>query len=110
MRNANKLMAVAKVKWLCISQNMTIMLGPIMVVAVTWGLKLLYSSKAGGELAPELMGFVLSLGISMNLWKHPVSVFHADGRAACDPPDLRHSVGTALYAALLFHQRHSVPD
>lgn len=67
MRNANKLMAVAKVKWLCISQNMTIMLGPIMVVAVTWGLKLLYSSKAGGELAPELMGFVLSLGISMNL-------------------------------------------
>lgn len=67
MENINKFTAVARIKWLCISRNMMIMLGPVLVIAMVWGLRSLYGIRSGGELAPVLTGLVMSLGITMNI-------------------------------------------
>ena len=67
MKNMHKLAAVAQIKWLCISRNTMIMIGPFMVIAMVEVCKILYGSKSGGELAPYLTGFLLNLGISMNI-------------------------------------------
>lgn len=67
MKNVHKLAAVAQIKWVCISRNMTIMLGPVMVVAMVWVCKTLYGINSGGVLSPVLIGMVLNLGITMNI-------------------------------------------
>lgn len=67
MKNMHKLAAVAQIKWLCISRNTMIMMGPVMVIAMVEGCKILYGSKSGGGLAPYLTGFLLNLGLSMNI-------------------------------------------
>lgn len=66
MNNVHKLVAVAQIKWICISRNTAIMIGPVMVVAMVWGCKILYGSNLGGELSAVLVGFLLNLGIAMN--------------------------------------------
>lgn len=67
MENINKLAAVARIKWICISKNTAIMIGPVLTVAMVWACKILYGRNTGGELPPILASLVLSLGISMNI-------------------------------------------
>lgn len=67
MKNMHKLAAVAQIKWLCISRNSMMMMGPFMVIAMVEVCKVLYGIKSGGELAPVLTGFLLNLGITMNI-------------------------------------------
>lgn len=67
MKNVRKLAAVAQIKWVCISRNMTITLGPVMVVAMVWGCKILYGLNSGGVLSPILVGMLLNLGMTMNI-------------------------------------------
>lgn len=67
MDNINKLTAVAQIKWICISRNTAIMIGPLLTVAMVWMVKILYSINSGGELSPILVSLILSLGISLNL-------------------------------------------
>lgn len=67
MENINKLTAVARIKWICISRNTAIMIGPVLTIALVWACKILYSRNTGGELPPILSSLVLSLGISMNI-------------------------------------------
>lgn len=67
MESVTKLAAVARIKWICISRNTMIMLGPILTVALVYGCKLLYGQKTGGELSPPLMAMLLCLGISTNI-------------------------------------------
>lgn len=67
MENINKLAAVARIKWICISRNTMIMLGPIMTIAMVWVCKMIYGMNTEGELPPFLVSFVLSLGISTNI-------------------------------------------
>lgn len=63
----NKLTAVAQIKWICISRNTAIMIGPLLTVAMVWIFKVLYSINSGGDLSPILVSLILSLGISLNL-------------------------------------------
>ena len=67
MGNINKLTAVAHIKWICISRNTAIMIGPLLTVAMVWIFKILYSINSGGDLSPILVSLILSLGISLNL-------------------------------------------
>ena len=67
MDNINKLTAVAQIKWICISRNTAIMIGPLLTVAMVWMFKILYSINTGGDLSPILVSLILSLGISLNL-------------------------------------------
>ena len=67
MDNINKLTAVAQIKWICISRNTAIMIGPLLTVAMVWIFKVLYSINSGGDLSPILVSLILSLGISLNL-------------------------------------------
>lgn len=67
MGSINKLMAVAKVKWINISRNTVIMLGPIMTLGIVWACKILYGINTNGELSPELVSVLLTLGISTNV-------------------------------------------
>ena len=67
MDNINKLTAVAQIKWICISRNTAIMIGPLLTVAMVWIFKILYSINSGGDLSPILVSLILSLGISLNL-------------------------------------------
>ena len=67
MKNMHKLAAVAQIKWLCISRNTMIMMGPVMVIAMVEGCKILYGIKSGGGLAPYITGFLMKLGNSMNI-------------------------------------------
>ena len=67
MDNINKLTAVAQIKWICISRNTAIMIGPLLTVAMVWMFKTLYSINSGGDLSPILVSLILSLGISLNL-------------------------------------------
>ena len=67
MDNINKLTAVAQIKWICISRNTAIMIGPLLTVAMVWMFKILYSINSGGDLSPILVSLILSLGISLNL-------------------------------------------
>ena len=65
--NLHKLAAVAQIKWLCISRNTMIMLGPIIVIAMVYGCKILYGINSEGTIVPFLTGFLLNLGITMNI-------------------------------------------
>ena len=67
MDHINKLTAVAQIKWICISRNTAIMIGPLLTVAMVWMFKILYSINTGGDLSPILVSLILSLGISLNL-------------------------------------------
>ena len=67
MDHINKLTAVAQIKWICISRNTAIMIGPLLTVAMVWIFKVLYSINSGGDLSPILVSLILSLGISLNL-------------------------------------------
>ncbi len=67
MENINKLTAVAQIKWICISRNTAIMIGPILTVAMVWICKILYGINSGGDLSPMLVSLLLNLGISLNL-------------------------------------------
>ncbi len=67
MDHINKLTAVAQIKWICISRNTAIMIGPLLTVAMVWMFKILYSINSGGDLSPILVSLILSLGISLNL-------------------------------------------
>ena len=67
MDNINKLTAVAQIKWICISRNTAIMIGPLLTVVMVWMFKTLYSINSGGDLSPILVSLILSLGISLNL-------------------------------------------
>ena len=67
MDNINKLTAVAQIKWICISRNTAIMIGPLLTVAMVWMMKVLYRVNSGGDLSPILVSWILSLGISLNL-------------------------------------------
>lgn len=67
MDHINKLTAVAQIKWICISRNTAIMIGPLLTVAMVWMFKTLYSINSGGDLSPILVSLILSLGISLNL-------------------------------------------
>ena len=67
MDHINKLTAVAQIKWICISRNTAIMIGPLLTVAMVWIFKILYSINSGGDLSPILVSLILSLGISLNL-------------------------------------------
>lgn len=67
MKNVYKLAAVAQIKWICISRNMTIMIGPVMVVVMVWGCKILYGLNSGGVLSPVLVGMLLNFGMTMNI-------------------------------------------
>ena len=65
--NLHKLAAVAQIKWLCISRNTMIMLGPVIVIAMVYGCKILYGINSEGTIVPFLTGFLLNLGITMNI-------------------------------------------
>lgn len=67
MGNINKLTAVARIKWICISRNTAIMVGPVITVAMVLAYKVIYGMNTDGELSPILAGMLLSLGISMNI-------------------------------------------
>ena len=67
MDHINKLTAVAQIKWICISRNTAIMIGPLLTVVMVWMVKILYSINSGGDLSPILVSLILSLGISLNL-------------------------------------------
>ena len=67
MDHINKLTAVAQIKWICISRNTAIMIGPLLTVVMVWIFKILYSINSGGDLSPILVSLILSLGISLNL-------------------------------------------
>ena len=67
MGNINKLTAVARIKWICISRNTAIMVGPVITVAMVLAYTVIYGMNTVGELSPILAGMLLSLGISMNI-------------------------------------------
>ena len=68
MGNMNKLAAVAQIKWLCMSQNTAVVIGPFMVIGMVWGFKILYSNFGpNGELIPIMMAMLLNLGVTMNI-------------------------------------------
>ena len=68
MGNMNKLAAVAQIKWLCMSQNTAVVIGPFMVIGMVWGFKILYSSFGpDGKLLPVMMAMLLNLGVTMNI-------------------------------------------
>ena len=67
MENINKLAAVARIKWICISRNTAVMVGPVLTVALVLACKILYGKNTGGELPPILTSLILNLGISMNI-------------------------------------------
>ncbi|MCI8638513.1 MAG: ABC transporter permease [Coprococcus sp.] len=68
MKNMHKLAAVAQMKWLSINGNMTIAMGPLMVVAMVWGFKILYRGfTSDGALTPFLISVLLNLGLTMNI-------------------------------------------
>lgn len=67
MKNMHKLAAAAQIKWLCISRNSMIMLGPVMVIAMVYVCKILYGINSEGNLPPFLTGLLLNLGITMNI-------------------------------------------
>ena len=67
MEGIRKLTAVAKIKWICISKNTMIMLGPVLTIALVYGCKILYGENTGGELPPPLMAMILCIGISTNI-------------------------------------------
>lgn len=67
MENMNKLMAVAKIKWLCISRNTAVMIGPFLVLGMVLGCKILYGLRTDGELSPMLTAMLLNIGITMNI-------------------------------------------
>lgn len=67
MGNINKLTAVARIKWICISRNTAIMIGPVITVVMVLACKMAYSMNTGGNLSPILAGMLLSFGISMNI-------------------------------------------
>lgn len=67
MENMNKLVAVARIKWLCVSRNTAVMIGPFMVLGMVWGCKILYGLRTDGKLAPMMMAVLLNLGITMNI-------------------------------------------
>ena len=53
MENINKLAAVARIKWICISRNTAVMVGPVLTVALVLACKILYGKNTGGELPPD---------------------------------------------------------
>ena len=67
MENMNKLMAVAKIKWFCISRNTAVMIGPFLVLGMVLGCKILYGLRTDGELSPMLTAMLLNIGITMNI-------------------------------------------
>ena len=67
MENMNKLVAVARIKWLCVSRNTAVMIGPFMVLGMVWGCKILYGLRTDGKLVPMMMAVLLNLGITMNI-------------------------------------------
>lgn len=67
MGNSNKLMAVAQIKWIGISRNTAIMMGPVFTVGMVYLFKIIYGMSAGGELSPVLISLLLNLGLSMNV-------------------------------------------
>lgn len=67
MENMNKLMAVARIKWLCISRNTAVMIGPFLVLGMVLGCKILYGLRTDGELSPMLTAMLLNIGITMNI-------------------------------------------
>ena len=69
--NLHKLAAVARIKWLCISRNTMIMIGPVLVIGMVYVCKILYGINSGGTLVPFLRWVLLNIGITMNLYVHP---------------------------------------
>lgn len=67
MEGLHKLAAVARIKWICISRNTIIMLGPVLTIALVYGCKILYGANTGGELSPPLIAMILCIGISTNI-------------------------------------------
>ena len=65
--NLHKLAAVARIKWLCISRNAMIMIGPVLVIGMVYVCKILYGINSGGTLVPFLRGVLLNIGITMNI-------------------------------------------
>ena len=48
MGNINKLTAVARIKWICISRNTAIMVGPVITVAMVLAYKVIYGMNTDG--------------------------------------------------------------
>lgn len=67
MNDIHKLAAVARIKWIGISRNTMIMLGPIMTLGIVWVCKILYGINTEGELSPGLVSMLLTIGISTNI-------------------------------------------
>lgn len=67
MGNFNKLAAVAQIKWICITKNTAIMLGPVLTIGMVVCFKILYGINSGGELSPMLISLLLNMGISINI-------------------------------------------
>ena len=67
MRNMNKFMAVAQIKWIGITRNPVIMTGPIFTVAMVYVFKIIYGMAFDGELTPGIMSSLLNLGLTMNV-------------------------------------------
>ena len=63
----HKLAAVTQIKWLCISRNTMIMIGPLIVIGMVYACKILYGVRSEGTLVPFLTGMLLNIGISMNI-------------------------------------------
>lgn len=63
----HKLAAVTQIKWLCISRNTMIMIGPLLVIGMVYACKILYGVRSEGTLVPFLTGMLLNIGISMNI-------------------------------------------
>ena len=63
----HKLAAVTQIKWLCISRNTMIMIGPLIVIGMVYVCKILYGIRSEGTLVPFLTGMLLNIGISMNI-------------------------------------------
>ena len=84
MENINKLTAVAQIKWICISRNTAIMIGPLLTVAMVWMVKILYSINVGGNLSPMLVSLILMtslrpvtyVSLSLLQWQFPPLGIH----------------------------------
>ena len=62
-----KLAAVTQIKWLSISRNAMIMIGPVLVIGMVYACKILYGINSESDFVPFLTGTLLNIGITMNI-------------------------------------------
>ena len=89
--NLHKLAAVARIKWLCISRNTMIMIGPVLVIGMVYVCKILYGINSGGTLVPFLRGVLLNIHLPRCVQVQARAVHpQREGHSGSAPAALRH--------------------